>query len=171
MFSNPEHNVDQFDIYPGMSIADFGAGSGYYTIAGAKAVGGSGRVYAIEVQKDLLEKIKSQATHQHLQNIEYIWGDIEKLGGTRIKDASIDRVIASNVLFQLHDKKSFCNEIKRVLKPGGKALCIDWSDTSPLGPQSLITTETAKELFHSAGFAFSSSINAGDHHYGLIFIK
>jgi len=171
MFSNPERNVEQFDIHPGMSVADFGAGSGFYTIASAKAVGGSGRVYAIEVQKELLEKLKAQTRQLRLGNVEVIWGDIEKMGGTRLRDSSLDRVIASNVLFQLHDAKSFCNEIKRVLKPGGKVLCIDWSDTSPLGPQSLVTPDSAKALFHAAGFVYESSIIAGEHHYGLIFKK
>ncbi|TAK58198.1 methyltransferase domain-containing protein [Patescibacteria group bacterium] len=171
MFSNPERNVEQFDIHPGMAVADFGAGSGFYTISSAKAVGGAGRVFAVEVQKELLEKLKAQTKQLRLGNVEVIWGDIEKMGGTRLRDSSVDRVIASNVLFQLHDKKSFCNEIKRVLKPGGKVLCIDWSDTSPLGPKSLVTPASAKELFHSAGFVYDSSIIAGEHHYGLIFIK
>lgn len=171
MFSNPERNVEQFDIHPGMSVADFGAGSGFYTIASAKAVGGAGRVYAVEVQKELLDKLKAQTKQLRLGNVEIIWGDIEKMGGTRLRDMSVDRVIASNVLFQLHDPKSFCNEVKRVLKPGGKVLCIDWSDTSPLGPKSLVTPDSAKALFHAAGFTYDSSIIAGEHHYGLIFIK
>ncbi|MBI2474518.1 MAG: methyltransferase domain-containing protein, partial [Candidatus Taylorbacteria bacterium] len=60
-FSDPSHNVEQFDLQSGMTVADFGTGSGYYAFAAAKAVGDKGKVYAIDVQKPLLEKLKREA--------------------------------------------------------------------------------------------------------------
>lgn len=60
-FTDPQNNIDQFDLDSGMRVADLGAGSGAYSVAAAKKVGGDGRVYAVEVQKDLLEKIHNLA--------------------------------------------------------------------------------------------------------------
>ncbi|MCR4334236.1 MAG: class I SAM-dependent methyltransferase [Patescibacteria group bacterium] len=170
-FSDPEKNVTQFKIGHGMQVADLGAGSGFYTIESARKVGGAGKVYAIEVQKDLLEKLKTNAVHEHLFNVEVILGDVENIGGTRLRDGSIDKAIASNILFQVEHKDNFCLEIKRILKPGGKVLIVDWSDKSPLGPKTLVPEAITKSLFEKAGFDFDSSISAGEHHYGLIFNK
>ena len=61
MFSDPEKNIEQFSLGKGMHVADFGTGSGFYALAAAEAVGETGRVYAIDVQKDLLEKLKKEA--------------------------------------------------------------------------------------------------------------
>ncbi|MSR71286.1 MAG: class I SAM-dependent methyltransferase [Candidatus Taylorbacteria bacterium] len=168
-FSDPEKNIAQFSLTPGLHVADLGAGTGFYTFAAAKAVGGAGRVYAIEVQKDLLTRLKTNASHERLSNIEVLWGDIESIGGTKLRDGSVDRVVASNVLFQIEHKDNFCLEIKRILKSGGKVLVIDWSALSPLGPKKLVSEMTTRSLFEKAGFTYESSISAGDHHYGLIF--
>ncbi len=168
-FSDPQKNIAQFGMGPGMSVADLGAGTGFYSIEAARLVGSTGKVYAVEVQKDLLEKLKTNARNEHLLNIEVLWGDIEKIGGTRLRDASVDRVIASNVLFQIEHKDNFCLEIKRILKANGKVLVVDWSSQSPMGPKNVVPQQSAQSLFEKAGFVYDSAISAGDHHYGLIF--
>ncbi|HEY4511970.1 MAG TPA: methyltransferase domain-containing protein [Candidatus Paceibacterota bacterium] len=169
MFSDPIKNLDQFNVDPSMHVADMGAGSGFYTIEAAKRVGSSGRVYAIEVQKDLLPKLKANAAHAHLFNVEVLWGDIEKLGGTRLRDACVDRVIVSNILFQVEHKEDFSKEVRRIIKQNGKILVVDWSEVSPLGPKTLVPEVVAKALFEKAGFIFERTIRAGDHHYGMVF--
>ena len=60
MFSNPEQNVLQLGLREGMRVADFGAGSGAYSLASGKKVGHTGHVYAIEVQKNLVKKLESE---------------------------------------------------------------------------------------------------------------
>lgn len=154
-----------------MKVADFGAGSGFYTLEAAKMVGSSGHVYAIDVQKELLDRIKSNALSAKLSNIEIVWGDIEKIGGTKMREFLCDRIIISNVLFQTEKKSDICLEAKRILKPGGKVLVIDWSTGAPIGPASFVSKENALSLFERAGFKFEAEINAGDHHYGLILKK
>jgi ubiquinone/menaquinone biosynthesis C-methylase UbiE len=174
MFSDPQSNVNQLALTPGMKIADLGAGSGFYTIAAAKSVGGSGRVYAVDIQKDLLAKVKTEAARQNLTNIEVIWGDLEKVGGTKIQDAYIDALIISNILFQIEQREPFFQEIKRILKPNREVLFVDWSDSfGGLGPHpnSIIPQVQAKEMFEQHGFVFVKNIGAGDHHYGMIFQK
>ena len=173
MFSNPQVIIDQLGLVPGIHIADLGSGVGHYGLAAAPLIG-SGRVHAVDVQKDLLEKLLAEARHRGLTNIDTVWGDLEKLGGTRLKDHSIDYVFVTNILFQVEDKVTFLKEIARITKAGGKVLVVDWSDsfagTGPLA-DSVVSEQMARQLFESAGFSEDGFLTAGSHHYGLIFKK
>ena len=111
MFSDPVANTSKLGLADGMKVIDLGAGSGFYTFEAAKRVGSTGRVYAVEVQKDLLERIRSMGKTQSLNNIEVIWGNVEKIGGTKVKDSLVDRAIASNILFQIEKPDDFVLEI------------------------------------------------------------
>ncbi|MCF7834244.1 MAG: class I SAM-dependent methyltransferase [Candidatus Pacebacteria bacterium] len=168
MFNDPEKNLQTFSIDENMVIADFGAGTGFYTIASARMVP-KGKVYALEVQKDLIETIKLKARYEHLSNIECIWSNVEKIGGTKLADSIIDRAIVSNVLFQIEDKKNFVEEIKRVLKPGGKLLLIDHCPDKSHLKIEMVSKEKAREMFEARGFVFEKNIDAGTHNYGIIF--
>lgn len=173
-FTDPEHNIQQFGLKSGAKVADFGAGSGFYVFETAKAVGGAGKVYAVDIQKDLLEKIKNEAVKRGFSNVEIVWADVEKLGGTHFRNDTIDAVVISNILFQTEAKEAVVSEAKRILKPGGRVLMIDWSDSfGGMGPSidNIFQAPKARALFEKAGFAFQSQIQAGDHHYGFIFKK
>ena len=86
---DPMMIISQVGIRPTDSVADFGAGSGAYTIPVAR-IAKEGKVYCVEVLKDLLTRVKNDADKMHLSNIEYIWGDIESPGGTKLADSAID---------------------------------------------------------------------------------
>lgn len=171
MFSDPASNVARLGLTEGMKVVDLGSGSGFYSIEAIKKVGTTGRVYAVDVQKDLLERLRSVASSQGIRNIEVIWGNIEKIGGTKLRELIADRVIASNILFQIEKPDEFCLEIKRILKPGGKVMVIDWSSISTLSPKTVFPEMKAQALFEKNGFKFETSFNAGDHHYGIIFSR
>ena len=125
----------------------------------------------MELQKDYLEKIKNKIKEAHLSNVEIIWGNIEKLGGTKIGDNIADAVIASNVLFQTEDKEKFIEEIKRILKPKGRVLLIDWSESSIMGGTNIVLKNKAREMFEKKSFIMEREIDAGAHHYGMILVK
>jgi len=175
MFSDPEKILEQFDLGKGSHVADFGSGTGFYSFLAAKAVGLGGKVYAVDVQKDLLEKLKNEAKNvRHLNNIDIIWADLDHVGGTRLRESSIDAVIVANVFFQLEKKENTLLEIKRVLKTGARVLLVDWTDSfGGMGPQpqDVFTEEQAKALFLKNGFKEDRTISAGAHHYGIIFRK
>lgn len=174
MFSDPQKNIEQFRLSDGMVVVDLGSGSGFYTMSAARAVLPTGKVYAVDIQQGLLLKTKADAAKNHIRNIEILCGDLEHVGGTKLRESSIDRVIASNILFMIEDQKSFILEIKRILKNGGEVMLIDWSasfgNMGPL-PEHVVYKDKAMELFKQAGFSLSREISAGDHHYGIIFRK
>ena len=109
-----------------MVVADFGSGSGHYVLATAKKMSNSGLpagqagvVYAIDIQKNLLEAVKSEAERQHLSNVDIIWADIEGKEGTKLASGTLDLAIASNILFQINDKDALAREILEPLKTVG----------------------------------------------------
>ncbi len=171
MFSDPNANLSKLGLSLGMKVVDLGAGSGFYTIESARRVGPGGRVYAIDVQKDLLERIRTAGAQQNLRNIEVVWANAEKIGGTKLRENIADRVIASNVLFQIEKPEEFALEIKRLIKPGGKVMVIDWNGGSPLSPKTLFPSARAQMLFEKIGFKLEQSFGAGDHHYGLVLTR
>lgn len=159
-------------LHEGMKVGDFGAGSGHYAIAAASIVGSSGKVYAVEVQEDILKHIRDLATQHHLRNIEPVWGNIEKPAGTKLRDATLDAVILSNTLFQLEDKQAAIAEIKRVLKSGGRLLVVDWAGAyGGMGPapHHVVSEYTAEDLFITGGFHKIKDFRAGPHHYAIVF--
>ena len=173
MFSNPERNLLQLGDITGFSVADLGAGSGIYSFVSAVRVGPSGQVYSVDVKRDLVKKIYSQTLENKIHNIQHIWGDVERPYGTRLADDSVDVVIASNLFFQLEDKDACVREISRILKNGGKVLFIDWADSfSNMGPHPnhIVDEAYARNLFNKRGFKLHDRIDAGDFHYGIIFI-
>lgn len=174
MFSNPQANVGDFGLIPGMVVADFGAGAGAYALEMARVVGDGGKIYAIDVQKNLLDRLANEAKSENLHNVEVIWGNAEKPGGTKLKDGAVSVVLAANILFQSEARYSLALEAKRILKPGGRVIVIDWTGSfGGVGPHAdqVVPPAEAKKIFASAGFAPVSEFPAGDHHYGLIFSK
>lgn len=175
MFSDPKHIVSQLAVAPGSSVADLGAGVGAFSFALSPVVGASGKIYACEVQKDMLTRIENEAHERHIENIQTVWSNIEAAQGTKLRDGSIDWVIVANVLFQVEDRVPFVQEVARILKPNGSVLLVEWSDSfGNLGPhpKDVIPKPEATSLFETAGLhATAQIIDAGTHHYGVIFKK
>ena len=171
-FSSPRENVLQLGLREGMKVGDFGSGSGHYSRAAAAIVGHVGKIYAIDVQEDVLKHLKLNTHDQHKSIIDIIWGDIEKSGGTHLREASLDAVILANTLFQMDNRSGLLNEIRRVLKSGGKLMVVDWAGSySGMGPSpdQVVTEHEAEDLFINGGFHKVKSFRAGAHHYGIIF--
>ena len=171
-FSSPGNNVLQLGLYEGMKVGDFGAGSGHYSRAAAGIVGHSGKVYAVDIQEDVLKHLKLNSQVHHQSIIETIWGDIEKPGGTHLRDASLDAVILANTFFQIENRFGLLAEIKRTLKPEGKLLVIDWAGSyGGIGPtpDRVVPEHDAEEFFITGGFHKVKSLRAGPHHYGILF--
>jgi ubiquinone/menaquinone biosynthesis C-methylase UbiE len=173
-FAHPETIVSNLPIQVGSVVADLGAGTGAFTIPLARTTGDRGKVYAVEIQKELVGTLQQNANKSGRRNIEVIWGDLERHGGTKLKDASCDVAFVSNTLFLIDDKQALFKEVARILKSHGQLIIMEWKDSfSGLGPSAehVVTEEVARTLITSAGFSFNRSFQAGSHHYGMIFTK
>lgn len=171
-FADPTKNVLQMGLTEGMKVGDLGAGSGHYAFAASGVVGPAGQVYAIDIQEEVLKHIRDEAGRRKLKNIETIWGDVEKPGGTKLRDHVLDAIILSNVLFQLEEKHRAIAEMKRILKPSGKVLVADWAgEYGGMGPPEaqIVSEHVTEELFITSGFHKVKSFRAGPHHYAILF--
>lgn len=171
-FVVPDIVATNFHLRSGDVIADFGAGRGYFTKVLSQMVGPEGTVFACEIQKPLVEAIGELARTEHLGNVSPVWCDIEDIGGSKIHDDVLDVALLVNSFFQLEDKDTALEEIKRTLRKGGKFFLIDWSESfGGLGPHpdQVVNQNDARALAEAHGFVLDRSFDAGDHHYGLAF--
>lgn len=173
-FLQPERIVARLDIRPGMVVADFGAGSGYFSIPAARKVGENGKVYAIDIQPHAVDLIRSRANLEHLRNIETVWADLERPQGSHLPDNAVDFVIVANILFQAEAKSEVFKEARRVLRTGGQLAVLEWDETPfPAGPPMTLRTPKAgvKRMAGEVGLELEKEFDAGSHHFGLLFIK
>lgn len=170
-FVNPSNTIIHLGLTHGMSVADVGAGAGAWTLAAAEQVGDDGKVVALEIRKELVSKIQALAEETGYNNVEVLWADVEREGGTKLKDNSMDALIVSNLLFQIQDKETFAGELGRILREKGKMLVVGWSDShGGVGPANddVVREEAAKELFSRHSFRHDEDVPAADHHYAFV---
>lgn len=173
-FIDPEHLLGQLDITQGTIIADFGCGSGYFTFPAARLVGEGGIVYAVDIQKTVLSGIESKMKFLGIRNVKPIWANLEIVGSTKIEAETVEVVLLLKVLYQSKKHKEIFEECKRVLKPGGRLVVLDWEKKEvPLGPPLSLRVgkERAKSEAQSLGFKFVGSLDTDPYHWGLLFCK
>ena len=175
-FLNPNEVLNQLKLLGEMIAADFGSGSGGWAIPLAKILE-EGKVYAIDILEEPLSALRAKAKLGKIFNIEIIRADIEK--GAKLLKESCDLVLMTNLLFQCEDKKMVLEEGRRILKPGGKILVVDWTPTLPPPSQPLVgplpaqrvSPEDIKKIAEELDLKVEKEFEAGAYHYGLIFTK
>ena len=173
-FLNPEKISKEFGIKEGMSIADFGCGTGYFTIIIAQKLGKDGKVYALDIQESALDSVITMARSANLKNVETVRANLEILGGSRLQNNSQDMVMLHNMLFQSNKKEEIIREATRILKDNGQVVIIEWKKgISGLGPPDSLKTDEGimKTLAEKEGLVFVRNIDAGNFHYGMILEK
>jgi SAM-dependent methyltransferase len=161
-------------IKTGHRVADLGAGGGLFTLQAARLVGDQGEVYAVDLIKAILSDIESKARMANLYNIKTVWSNLEILGATKIPEATLDFVLLVNVLFQSKESAKIINEGARLLKSGGKMLIIDWNkNNNGIGPHDdrQIKPAEVTDQAQKINLVLEQEFNAGQYHFGLIFVK
>lgn len=122
--------IRNFGIDRGDRVADLGAGSGYFTIPIAKVTGLD--VYAVDIEPKMLDVLKQRAMTANVHNIRYIVSDLENIP---LENDAVDKLIAAFVLHEVGNLSNALHEIKRILKPGGKCLVLEWEAVeTEMGP-------------------------------------
>lgn len=172
-FINPQNVVSQMGLKNGFTVADLGAGAGFFSIAAANIVGNTGVVYAVDVQQSKLTAVSSSASQQGLKNIQIIQADLEQ-AVKAIPDASCDAVMMASVIHEVKSRTMLLQNAYRILKTGGVVLAVDWKAEHTLFGPSLerrIPEQQLEEELHNLGFKKLKSIPADQFHYAMLLQK
>lgn len=171
-FINPQTVVRNSGIMPGQRVADFGSGHGYFVVEMAEAVGDSGRVYAVDVQRAALEAMMTRVYQSGYNNVEPVLANLELPGSTTLRDESLDLVLISNLLHQVGDQEAIINEAARVLKAKGVMTVVGWIPHTRLAPAGQhVSPDAVNDMALTAGLEFERSFDCGAYHWGLVFRK
>ncbi|MBN1352170.1 methyltransferase domain-containing protein [candidate division KSB1 bacterium] len=114
-FNSPEDILRVAGIQPGFHVLDFGCGPGSFSLAAARLVGDTGKVYALDIHPLAIKMVEEKARANHLSNIE----TIASQGEIPLADASIDMALVYDVYHDLETPESLLKILHRILKPGG----------------------------------------------------
>ena len=173
-FLDPQALLRNVPLAPGMVVADFGCGNGYYSIAAASKVGQKGQVFAIDIMPEALSQTATLAKMEGLRNIVMRQCDLEKFGGcSDLPETSCDLVIVASLLHQIEKKDNAVREAYRALKTGGKILVVEWLPEAKLGPapQDRLQATEIKTLLEKNGFRPVKELPAGAFHYAWLYSK
>jgi ubiquinone/menaquinone biosynthesis C-methylase UbiE len=134
MFLRPgeivQHLRDKKYILQGMKGADFGCGTGYFTSLLAQEVGHLGKIYAIDIDDEVIKEAQEFIDQFGLRNVKFLHQDLEINSG--LEDNSIDFVFISQVLYQSDEPYKIISEAKRVLKEKGYLIILEPQKENPL---------------------------------------
>jgi len=125
-FIDPDAILKQLDIPDDSIVADFGCGSGYFSMPVAQIVE-NGKVHSLDVLPSALESVESKAKISGISNVITKRVNLENEKGSKLEDNSMDWVIVKDMLFQNKNKNGILQEAHRVLKENGKVLVVEWS--------------------------------------------
>lgn len=171
---DPEQVFSELNLRDGDCFLDMGCGSGDYAIRASEIVGNSGKVFALDRWQDGIDDLTEKAGSLRLNNLRAIAADIT--APLPIEDGSIDVCFLATVLhiFKLADVEGVLfNEIRRVLKPGGRIVIINCKrEIQPFGPPVHMrqSPEELEGCINSYGFEKTSLADLG-FHYMIQFIK
>jgi ubiquinone/menaquinone biosynthesis C-methylase UbiE len=130
LFENRQRSIEPY-VKKGQVAADLGCNTGYYTFALAEGVGPEGKVYAVDLKEDYIRALEKRAEGLGYRNVEFHACSASDL--SFMKDDSVDFVLANGLLCNMAEhRQSAVNEIKRILKPTGRAY-LSLGSPPPLG--------------------------------------
>lgn len=173
---DPMEILGRLGVKSGSVVADLGCGgAGHFVIPAAKLVGQKTNVYAVDVKKSVLASVNSIGRLEGVNNIKSIWSDLEILGATKIPKESVDYALLINTLFFSKKHKEILQEAIRLVKLGGKIMVVDWKEKglAGFGPteDDRINPKQIKTIAQELKLQLTDEFIAGNHHFGLIFVK
>jgi ubiquinone/menaquinone biosynthesis C-methylase UbiE len=165
---NPEAILQEAGVQPGMVFMDIGCGDGFFTLLAAEMVKENGIIYCIDVDPQAIERLKTKADKKGFTNIRVKVGSAED---NPFCTACADMIFYSMVLHDFKDPLQVLANDKKMLKPTGKLVNLDWKKKPmTFGPPDHIrfSEEHASELMQQAGFTIESIKDVGPYHYVII---
>lgn len=167
-FLNPESILGKAGLDTDTVFADLGCGSGYFSIPASLIVK---KVYAIDVQEEMLDIVREKIGVGKLTNIEII---LSKESSIPLPDDSIDVLFMANVFHELEERGAILREAKRILSGSGRLIIIDWNKMEmEMGPpvKERLSEDEVISICEDGGFRILERLEAGKYNYMLVFGK
>jgi len=165
----PDLALNVLKIPKGASVADIGAGSGYITEKLAARVGPSGRVFANDVQPQMLEILSRRLVAKRITNVTLLQGTVDD---PKLAPASVDLELMVDVYHELSQPQSMLRHLREALKPGGRLVLLEYrkeDPTIPIKPEHKMSVAEAKLEVEAEGFTLSRVDEALPRQHILIF--
>jgi SAM-dependent methyltransferase len=171
-FFSPSYILSKLELDPSVrDVAEFGSGYGTFSIAAARIV--CGKIYAFDIEPDLVHRVQSRSNDEGCSNIRVTLRDFIS-EGTGLPNESVDYCMLFNIL-HTEAPVSLLSEAYRILVPGGKAGVIHWNPdpTTPRGPPMEIRPHPYQcgQWAREAGFHLRKSLDLPPYHYGIVLEK
>jgi ubiquinone/menaquinone biosynthesis C-methylase UbiE len=168
-YEQPEKVLDALKIAPGTTVADIGAGVGYFSLRIAKRVGSSGKVVAVDVQPMMLELLKTNRDRERLSNIELVLGTETD---PRLSPQSVDLVLMVDVYHEFQYPEEMMAGIRQALKPSGRLVLVEYrgeDPTVPIKPEHKMTVQQVLKEIEPMGFRLKEKLDFLPWQHILIF--
>jgi len=156
IYHESEKLAQLVDAKPGMAVADIGAGSGFMTLLFAKMVGASGRVFAVDINQKMLERVSQLAAQDGLKNIQTV---LDNDTSTELAANSVDLIFLCDTYHHFEFPKAVLASMHKALRPGGQVVLVEFHLVQGKSPAWMFEhvragQEVFTKEFVDAGFAF-----------------
>jgi len=168
-WQKPDAVIEAIGIKPGMTVADLGAGTGYFSVHLAKAVGGKGSVLAIDVEPKLVEYMKERAAKAQLAQLVPVLAPTDD---PKLPAHGVDCVLVVDTWHHIDDRLHYLAKLAAGLKPGGRVAVVDFKKGDfPVGPPNAhkLTADAVAAEFAGAGWKLAMQWDELPYQYVLVF--
>lgn len=150
-WQKPDQVVRALNLKPGQTVADIGAGTGYFTRRFARAVGPSGKAIGLDIEPGMVAYMKADAKKIRLSNYA---ARLAKPDDPELALHSVDIVFFCDVLHHVDGRVAYLGKLKLALKPGGRVAVVDFKKTAPIGPPATMKLARGEMIaqFKEAGY-------------------
>jgi ubiquinone/menaquinone biosynthesis C-methylase UbiE len=156
----PDKAISELNLKPGMMVGDVGAGTGFYSIRIAKAVGPRGTVFANDIQPGMLEKLSARAVAQHVNNVVTVLGTETD---PRLPAGKLDLVILVDVYHEFSRPERMLDRIRESLKPNGRLVLLEFRKEDPsvlIRPEHKMSVEEVKAEVVPEGYRYEKVVDS-----------
>ena len=168
-WQQPQKVMAKLALKPGERVADLGSGPGYFTLRFARAVGPTGKVYAVDVSREMLDYLEKQARAEHLMTIQPVLAEPHD---PELPPASVDMIFICDTLHHISNRATYYPLLIRALNPGGRPVNLDCHKRSlTIGPpvhMKISKTEMIREA-EAAGLHLVRQYSFLKYQYFLVF--
>ena len=167
-WQQPDRVIQSLEIKPGDHVADLGSGGGYFTFRLANAVGPAGKVYAVDIDRDMTQLVEKQAKDKNVGNVEVI---LAKPNDPLLPPTGVDLILTVDTYHHIDNRVSYFANVRKYLRANGRIAVIDFDRRAWLEGlfRHYTPPEFIKREMENAGYALQHEYDFLDRQSFLIF--